>query len=481
MEQASNGTTLIHYIRLCFAFCCVLWVLVAVNHYGNDGSLFDYDYISSNRMIRRLLSEQESDQKWNEIVQDEFSGSKLNEMDVKTSSRISELIRHDKSAINENSAKFHKLLPEYIIAKRQVDIEDAALHELNHKRNKIQHSFEAMQVSTKKEQKGIEAVSESGTEQTDSHKTLEKDLEDEVALIKKQLDAIHHLIHSTTTARDQWLKHSHTLHEQLLSIMQLDKTDRGIESALNRLVHYSSNRECNWQQDRATDCSFESDIDVGMQFDTHYFVVHAPPNAIQLKTIDIQKAHENEDDLCRIKVFIGVNEICSNEHAISHSHTKGNHAVPREICTVNFGKSTTQNDDCGKCNGANIDLKELEQSQLSKERERDALSSFCVILKRHYVYDTGHNPQCKAKGKVELSAATKLAKGHITCSPPKSDLHRKKSERKLKKPNKNKVDTFGDLDEQESFGWRQMVGYWPYCATLLAGIVGIGSIFIVYY
>eukprot|EP00483_Globobulimina_turgida_P010190 UN10209 len=223
-----------------------------------------------------------------------------------------------------------------------------------------------MRLSTQKEQKGIEMVSESGTKQTDSHTILEQELEDEVSSLKKELDELSHSIHSAQTLRGKWLKKSETLHEQLLSIMKLDKTDRAIEPVLNRLIHYSSNRECDWQKQQSLGCSFQSDIDVGVQFDSHYFIVHNTPHNINLKTIIVQRSDENTDNLCKIKVFIGVNGICnpqSSTRVTDDGTIQKKKPTLREICTAHFlTESSKQYDGCGKCNGVNIDLKELEKS-----------------------------------------------------------------------------------------------------------------------
>eukprot|EP01084_Bolivina_argentea_P066435 121093_1 len=483
-----------YYIRVLFSFCCVIWLFVALDHYHNDGLMFDYEYLSTPKIMRRLLADQESYKQWNAIVKNEFSAANLHQIDSKTSERIMQMINHDKAAITENSDKFHKLLPEYILAKRQVDIQNAELNELTHKRNKEESKFKAIQLSTQKEQKAIEMVSESGTKQTDLNSKLEKELEDELSLLKNELDQIHHLIHSTTTTRDQWLKKSQTLHQQLLSIMKLDQTDRSIESVLNRLVHYSSNNECDWQQ-KKSECSFMSDIDVGIQFDSHYFIAHNPPNHINLKTIEVQKSAENTDGLCRIKVFIGVNEACNTHNLPQQNHVTDSGITEtdtkpslREICTASLGKTTNDDDECVNCNGVNIDLKELEKSLLPNEKQSESLYKFCVVMKRYYPQETGQNQQCKGKGIVELNTATHIERGHINCPSPKIYLKNKK-EKTLKRTRNDEYKKIegvlgkskhDDFNEQESFAWKRMVGYWPYCATLLAGIVGVGSFFILY-
>lgn len=87
----------------------------------------DYEYLSSNRVMRKLLSQQEQSKKLNEMLQEEFSGANIGE---ETSAKIHEMLSNDQKAIKENSEKFKKILPQYIIAKQQVNIHTTALNEL---------------------------------------------------------------------------------------------------------------------------------------------------------------------------------------------------------------------------------------------------------------------------------------------------------------------------------------------------------------
>ena len=102
----------------------------------------------------------------------------------------------------------------------------------------MSRDYSEIKKATKSEQSGIEKVSETGTKETKSHKTLEKDLEDETALIKKQIDKLEHLIHSTISSRDHWLTKAKNLHQSLLSIMKLDKVNICIYIFILRIYLY---------------------------------------------------------------------------------------------------------------------------------------------------------------------------------------------------------------------------------------------------
>ena len=162
-------------------------------------------------------------EQWNQIVKDEFSGASLGVQDFATSSKIMEMIENDKKAITENQQKFHKLVDEYTISKRQLNIHQNAINELKAKQREQQHIYETLGKSAKDEEKGLEAVSETGGLPTDSHKELEKKLQDQVASQKGQIDEMQHLIDKTIATRDQWEKKTHSLYKQLHALMKLDK------------------------------------------------------------------------------------------------------------------------------------------------------------------------------------------------------------------------------------------------------------------
>ena len=170
-----------------------------------------------------LLSDQEQIEQWNQIVKDEISGAYLGVQNSATSAKILEMIENDKQAITENSQKFHKLVDEYIIAKRQLIIHHNAVNELIAKKTEQEQIYNTLQTSAKKEEQGIEKLSESGTSQTDSHKRLEKELQDQVASQRTRIDEMKHLIDKTVTSRDQWQKKTHSLYQQLQALMKLDK------------------------------------------------------------------------------------------------------------------------------------------------------------------------------------------------------------------------------------------------------------------
>ena len=242
------------------------------------------------------------------------------------------------------------------------------------------------------------------------------------------------------------------------------------------------------------------------------FVYSDPPKVINLKDIRVDSG-EDEGNECQMKVYIGVNEACSTKSR----HNKGAPAptenlsankkqdetmtieegegqiIPREICTTYFGKEGDMKHGCSDCNGVDINLKKLWKSMVDKKYENDGIHSFCVIMKRFVPFQTDH-ARCKGKVKVDLVDGKGL--GHISC-PVRGKIeggdiggNKKRKESVLRK-GRNKEDMGDRLgaghdirqddeerEEQSNFGWRRMVGYWPYLATVLAGFIGLASLFI---
>ena len=255
---------------------------------------------------------------------------------------------------------------------------------------------------------------------------------------------------------------------------------------------------------------------------------------INLRDIRVNGAEEVNTG-CQMKVYIGVNEACSVQYALTESHRQeketkaagdkaqeihrltvkeleGGQIAAREICTTDFvdQKSLSEAESekgngCRNCRGIDFDLKKLEKSILNKKHEHDVISTFCVIMKRFYPYDgetengngNGNgNVQCKGAAKVELIQGHQSGQGQISCPSIKKgeDGDAKNGNLKVKKrksslrgdkaqkgeqKNQKKEKHIDELHET-NFAWRRvMTGINPYLVTIVAGFIALGSLFII--
>ena len=169
-----------------------------------------------------LLSEQDQMEQWNQIVKDELSGAYLGVQDSATSAKIQKMIKDDKKAINENTQKFHKLIDDYVISKRQLIILENAIKELTAKKHEQEQVYSKLGAYAREEEKAIDAVSGSGGSVTGSHNELENKLRDQVASEKAQINELQQLIGKAIANRDKWEKKTHALQAELHALTKLD-------------------------------------------------------------------------------------------------------------------------------------------------------------------------------------------------------------------------------------------------------------------